>query len=130
MPSRTPPPRRPRPVLFWIIAAIVIAAIIMAWIYWANDLGRGTNPNTNVPMTPGYAPATTTGGPPPSVPAGNATRPAPATQPNAMSNSTALPPPGSTGTPTSPANAANGAIPHAAPPPKSGSTAPASGGTH
>ncbi|HEX6613302.1 MAG TPA: hypothetical protein VF022_05505 [Rhodanobacteraceae bacterium] len=105
MPPRTPPPGRPRPVLFWIIAAIIIAAIIVAWIYWANDLGRGINPNTNVPLTPGYAPATSAGGPPASVPAGSATRPAPA-------------------------NAATRAVPNAISPPRSGSTAPASGGTH
>jgi len=113
-------------VLFWVIAAIIIAAIIVAWIFWAGYLGRGTNPQTNVPMTPGYAPATTTGGPPASGPANSATRPAPATQPNAMSNSTALPPPGSTGGQMRPTNAAPNAIPR----PKSGSTAPVSGGTH
>jgi hypothetical protein len=112
-------------VLFWIIAAIIIAAIIVAWIFWANDLGRGTNPQTNVPMTPGYAPAATTGGPPASVPANSATRPAPATQPNAMSTSTTLPPPGQAGTPVRPTSGGTGAPPNA-----SGSTAPASGGTH
>src|SRR5690348_9220686 len=56
----TPPPRRPKPLIFWIIAAIVIAALIVAWIFWANNLGRGANPRTDVPMTPGYAPATST----------------------------------------------------------------------
>lgn len=129
MPPRTPPPRRPRPVLFWIIAAIIIAAIIVAWIYWASDLGRGTNPQTNVPMTPGYAPATSTRTPA-SVPATATSRPAPAIQPNAMSNSTSLPPPGTAGGTTPPANAATGTVPNAMSPPKSGSSAPASGGTH
>jgi hypothetical protein len=103
-------------VLFWIIAAIIIAAIIVAWIFWANDLGRGVNPQTNVPMTPGYAPATTTGGPPPAVPANQATRPSPSTAPQAMSGATALPPPGS--------------ITRAIPPPTATTNVPASGGTH
>jgi len=104
-------------VLFWIIAAIIIAAIIVAWIYWASDLGRSINPQTDVPMTPGYAPATSAQTPA-SVPATATTRPAPAIQPNAMSNSTMLPPPASAGTPP---NALS---------PKSASTAPVSGGTH
>jgi hypothetical protein len=105
-------------VLFWIIAAVIIAAIIVAWIFWASDLGRSINPQTDVPMTPGYAPATSAQTPA-SVPATATTRPAPAIQPNAMSNSTMLPPPASAGAP-----------PNAPYPPRSGSTAPVSGGTH
>ncbi|HXS72976.1 MAG TPA: hypothetical protein VN725_02950 [Rhodanobacteraceae bacterium] len=110
------PPRRPRPILFWVIAVIIIAAIIVAWIYWASDLGRGVNPRTDVPMTPGYAPATTAGAPP-SVPANQATRPAPSTAPGAMSGSTTLPPPGSV-------------APQSIPRPTGTTTVPASGGSH
>jgi hypothetical protein len=96
MPQYTPPPRRPRPVIFWIIAAIVIAALIVAWIFWANNLGKGVNPRTNVPMTPGYAPATSTGAHP-AVPANQALRPAPAASPGAARESTTLPSPPASG---------------------------------
>jgi hypothetical protein len=105
MPPRTPPPRRPRPVIFWIIAAIVIAALIVAWIFWAGNLGKGVNPETNVPMTPGYAPATSAGIHP-AVPAEQALRPVPASSPGAARESTTLPAPPASG------------------------AAPASGGTH
>ena len=105
MPLRTPPPRRPRPIGFWIGIAIVIGALIVAWIFWASKLGQPVVPRQNVPITPGLAPATSTVAHP-VVPADQALRPAPAASPGAARESTTLPAPPASG------------------------AAPASGGTH
>jgi hypothetical protein len=89
--------------MFWIIAAIIIAAVIVAWIFWAGNLGRGYNPKTNVPTTPGYAPATTAGTRL-TVPSEQALRPAPASTPGAARASTVLPAPANSPSASTPAS--------------------------
>jgi len=59
--GRLPSPlHRPRLVIFWIKADIVIAALIVSRISWP-AISAGVTSQTNVPMTPGYAPAISTG---------------------------------------------------------------------